>query len=88
MKTPLTSEPSGRRFQWCFQLVDGGGFEPPKSSTADLQSAPFGRSGTHPNIFVNSKAYLMKYTITDIFLSIDFINKIYFIKIFFTVYLE
>ena len=29
-------------------LVDGGGFEPPKSVTADLQSAPFGRSGTHP----------------------------------------
>ena len=29
-------------------LVDGGGFEPPKSVTADLQSAPFGHSGTHP----------------------------------------
>ena len=28
--------------------MDGGGFEPPKSVTADLQSAPFGRSGTHP----------------------------------------
>ncbi len=28
---------------------DGGGegFEPSKSMTADLQSAPFGRSGTH-----------------------------------------
>ena len=25
-----------------------GGFEPPKSLTADLQSAPFGRSGTCP----------------------------------------
>ena len=25
-----------------------GGFEPPKSMTADLQSAPFGRSGTYP----------------------------------------
>ena len=25
-----------------------GGFEPPKSATADLQSAPFGHSGTHP----------------------------------------
>ena len=30
------------------QNVDGGGFEPPKSVTADLQSAPFGHSGTHP----------------------------------------
>ena len=29
-------------------LVDGGGFEPPKSETADLQSAPFGHSGTRP----------------------------------------
>ena len=25
-----------------------GGFEPPKSVTTDLQSAPFGRSGTLP----------------------------------------
>ena len=29
-------------------LVEEGGFEPPKSLTADLQSAPFGRSGTLP----------------------------------------
>ena len=28
--------------------MDGEGFEPSKSSTTDLQSAPFGRSGTHP----------------------------------------
>ena len=27
-----------------------GGFEPPKSVTTDLQSVPFGRSGTLPNI--------------------------------------
>ena len=31
-------------------MVDGDGFEPSKSVTADLQSAPFGRSGTHPRI--------------------------------------
>ena len=31
-------------------MVEEGGFEPPKSMTADLQSAPFGRSGTLPNI--------------------------------------
>ncbi len=31
-----------------FFLVGRGGFEPPKSSTADLQSAPFGHSGTYP----------------------------------------
>ena len=29
-------------------LVGAGGFEPPKSSTTDLQSAPFGHSGTPP----------------------------------------
>ena len=29
-------------------MVEEGGFEPPKSLTADLQSAPFGRSGTLP----------------------------------------
>ena len=29
-------------------VVDGDGFEPSKSETADLQSAPFGHSGTHP----------------------------------------
>ncbi len=29
-------------------LVGEGGFEPPKSSTTDLQSAPFGRSGILP----------------------------------------
>ena len=31
-------------------LVGRGGFEPPKSVTADLQSAPFGHSGTYPRI--------------------------------------
>ena len=29
-------------------LVGEGGFGPPKSLTTDLQSAPFGRSGTLP----------------------------------------
>ncbi len=29
-------------------LVEDGGFEPPKSLTTDLQSAPFGRSGNPP----------------------------------------
>ena len=31
-----------------FVLVGAGGFGPPKSVTTDLQSAPFGRSGTLP----------------------------------------
>ena len=30
-------------------MVGEGGFEPPKSVTTDLQSAPFGHSGTLPN---------------------------------------
>ena len=29
-------------------IMDGGGFEPPKRDATDLQSAPFGHSGTHP----------------------------------------
>ena len=30
------------------KMVGGEGFEPSKSKTADLQSAPFGHSGIHP----------------------------------------
>ncbi|MDF2840819.1 MAG: hypothetical protein K0Q99_1591 [Clostridia bacterium] len=30
-------------------MVEEDGFEPSKSETTDLQSAPFGRSGTPPN---------------------------------------
>ena len=29
-------------------MVEGGGFEPPKAEPSDLQSDPFGRSGTPP----------------------------------------
>ena len=29
-------------------MVGEDGFEPPKSETTDLQSAPFGHSGTRP----------------------------------------
>ena len=29
-------------------MVEGGGFEPPKASPTDLQSAPFSHSGTPP----------------------------------------
>ena len=36
-------------------MVEGGGFEPPKAEPADLQSAPFGRSGTPPRKFANEK---------------------------------
>ena len=33
--------------------VGGDGFEPPKASPADLQSAPFGHSGNHPYFFMS-----------------------------------
>ena len=36
----------------CQKVVVGEGFEPSKSVTADLQSAPFGRSGTPPDLMV------------------------------------
>jgi hypothetical protein len=31
-------------------MVEGGGFEPPKAEPSDLQSDPFGRSGTPPKL--------------------------------------
>ena len=34
--------------QWASHMVERGGFEPPKAEPADLQSAPFGHSGTSP----------------------------------------
>jgi hypothetical protein len=33
-------------------MVEGGGFEPPKSTTTDLQSVPFGRSGIPPGMIL------------------------------------
>jgi hypothetical protein len=30
------------------EVVEGGGFEPPKAEPSDLQSGPFGHSGTPP----------------------------------------
>ena len=49
--------PAGKSECFCLLLtlqamlmVVGEGFEPSKSMTADLQSAPFGRSGTPPGV--------------------------------------
>ena len=33
-------------------MVEGGGFEPPKSIMTDLQSVPFGRSGIPPGMIL------------------------------------
>ncbi len=38
-------------------MVVGEGFEPSKSVTADLQSAPFGRLGIPPNLIFNGAGY-------------------------------
>ncbi len=44
-------------------MVEGEGFEPSKAEPADLQSAPFDRSGTPPNriephIILNMKSFV------------------------------
>lgn len=41
-------------------MVEGGGFEPPKVEPADLQSDPFGRSGTPPYLFDQFSSFLQK----------------------------
>ena len=45
--------------------MDGGGFEPPKSLTTDLQSAPFGHSGTHPNMKADDRTRTDNLLITN-----------------------
>ena len=48
-KTPqFTLKRRKSRTLSCSGLVGEGGFEPPKSLTADLQSVPFGHSGIPP----------------------------------------
>ncbi|EDP99246.1 hypothetical protein KT99_11690 [Shewanella benthica KT99] len=34
-------------------MVEGEGFEPSKAEPSDLQSDPFGHSGTPPDIFIS-----------------------------------
>ena len=45
-KAGFTEKRPVRKYRAFF--MGRGGFEPPKSATADLQSAPFGHSGTYP----------------------------------------
>ncbi len=42
---------------WLFNMVEGDGFEPSKAEPADLQSAPFGHSGTPPGCFILEKCF-------------------------------
>ena len=44
-----TKKPSNK--DGFFNMVEGGGFEPPKAEPSDLQSDPFGHSGTPPKEF-------------------------------------
>ena len=41
-------------------MVEGDGFEPSKAVPADLQSAPFGHSGTPPNFDLSLALYKQK----------------------------
>ena len=47
-RPPIPTTKKGRLFGRPFFVVGRGGFEPPKTWSADLQSAPFGRSGIFP----------------------------------------
>ena len=57
----ITGYPSG----YPVILVEEGGFEPPKSLTADLQSAPFGRSGTLPYYGAGERTWTPDLLITN-----------------------
>ena len=51
------------RSMYLRMVVEGGGFEPPKAEPADLQSDPFGRSGTPPkhyNIMFDQNSFVNK----------------------------
>ena len=48
-------------------VVEGGGFEPPKAPPTDLQSVPFGRSGTPPHIFPEDKRQKGDRTVARLF---------------------
>ena len=40
-------------------MVEGGGFEPPKAEPSDLQSDPFGHSGTPPYFLSSNQHNLL-----------------------------
>ena len=72
---PLSVFPSNKK-----SLMGGEGFEPSKAELTDLQSAPFGHSGIHPNSYV-----LMQ---QQIFVSLYFpflLTYIHFLFLFFLI---
>gem|GEM_PF-1558835 len=52
-----------KRFSNEKKMVEGDGFEPSKAEPADLQSAPFGHSGTPPGVFL----IFLRLSLTDVF---------------------
>ena len=62
-----------------FFLVEGDGFEPSKQVATDLQSAPFGHSGTPPQYLITATQL---YYHNNLNLSIHFLKKIRFLKFF------
>jgi hypothetical protein len=62
-------------------VVEGGGFEPPKAEPADLQSAPFDRSGTPPKSGAHYPPYLIRCQPENVIFfdpSVDFFMSHYF----------
>ncbi len=45
-------------YQTNVNMVEGDGFEPSKAEPADLQSAPFGHSGTPPNFLLLTTSFI------------------------------
>ncbi len=57
-------------YSWFFnKMVEGGGFEPPKAEPSDLQSDPFGHSGTPPQGQQNNKLICLKMKPSNVLLS-------------------
>ena len=48
LEAPTSNTAKRTGFYLFFLLVGGGGFEPPKSETSDLQSDAFGHSAIRP----------------------------------------
>ena len=49
-------------------MVEGDGFEPSKAVPADLQSAPFGHSGTPPSVTTNLTSLGIRCQVLDFIL--------------------
>ena len=60
--------------------MDGGGFEPPKALLTDLQSAPFGHSGTHPCVRFSSDLISLYHILSNI--ATTFYNEELLLKVF------